>query len=526
VPGRIPAPSAGRDPHPPAAEPAQPEPRAPRADDPIERQVWWVAAVVVIGSIMSIMATTIVNVALDRLSIELHASLADIQWVVTGYLLGMASVIPAAGWAVRRFGGKRLYLASVLAFVVASLLCAIAWSTASLVAFRVLQGIAGGFTLPVGQMMLARAAGPHRMGRVMSVVGVPMVLGPVLGPVLGGLIVDNLSWHWIFVINVPFGIAALALGHRCLPVRPRMPAGPLDVRGLALCSIGVPLVIYGLSRTTQSGGWTAPEVLVPVLVGVACLVAFAMHALRTPNPLLDVRLLGNAGFGAAVLGTFCVGGALFGAMLLLPLYFQTVRGESALNAGLLLIPQALGAAVAMPLTGRLADRVGGGRVAVFGVALTALATIPLALISATTSYSELSAVLFARGLGIGGATMPMMAAAYATLRPDDIPHATPQLNVSQRVGGSVGTAVLSVVLSHGIAGVTPTGGRLPATAGHRTVPPHVADGLARAFGTTYWWAVGITAVALLPALLLAQIERRSRAAALVHEREGLADLAG
>jgi EmrB/QacA subfamily drug resistance transporter len=492
-------------------------------DAPIERHVWGVAAVVVIGSIMSIMATTIVNVALDRLSVELGASLADIQWVVTGYLLGMAAVIPAAGWAVLRVGGKRLYLASVAAFVLASVLCALAWSTTSLIAFRVLQGMAGGMTLPVGQMMLAAAAGPQRMGRVMSVVGVPLVLGPVLGPVLGGLIVDNLSWHWIFVINVPFGLAALALGVRALPVRPRRPAGPLDVRGLILCAVGVPLVIYGLSRSAQSGGFAAPQVLVPVAVGLVCLAVFAVHARRAANPLLDVRLLANPGFAAAVVGTFCIGAALFGAMLLLPLYFQIVRGESALNAGLLLIPQALGAAVAMPISGRLADRVGGGRVAAVGIAVMTLATVPLAHVTATTSYAVLAAVLFARGVGMGGGTMPMMAAAYATLRTSDIPDATPQLNVAQRLGGSVGTAVLSVVLSRRMADVLPSGGAV-GTPAHRHLPPHLAEALARAFGTTYWWAVAITAVALVPALLLAAIERRTRAG-LARERAGLADLA-
>ena len=493
----------------------------PAADEPIERQVWAVAAVVVIGSIMSIMATTIVNVALDRLSVQLGASLADIQWVVTGYLLGMAAVIPAAGWAVLRVGGKRLYLASVAAFVVASVLCAIAWSTASLIAFRVLQGMAGGLTLPVGQMMLAAAAGPHRMGRVMSVVGVPLVLGPVLGPVLGGLIVDNLSWHWIFVVNVPFGVAALALGTRCLPVRERRPAGRLDVVGLVLCSVGVPLVIYGLSRTVQSGGFASSQVLLPVVGGLACLAAFAVHAQRTPHPLLDVRLLRNAGFAAAVVGTFCIGAALFGAMLLLPLYFQVVRAESALNAGLLLIPQAVGAAASMPVSGRLADRVGGGRVAVVGLVVMTLATIPLAQVGATTPYWLIGVVLFARGVGMGGGTMPMMAAAYATLRTTDIPHATPQLNVAQRLGGSVGTALLSVNLSRRMADVLPAG---KAASAHGHLPPSLAEALARAFGATYWWAVAISAVALVPALLLARIERRGRTA-LVREQAGLADLA-
>jgi EmrB/QacA subfamily drug resistance transporter len=510
---------------PTAGPPADP-PLPPDGDAPLDRQVWWVASVVVIGSIMSIMATTIVNVALDRLSEELRSPLADIQWVVTGYLLGMAAVIPAAGWAVRRVGGKRLYLSSLVAFSGASVLCALAWSAESLIAFRVLQGMAGGITLPVGQMMLARAAGPQRMGRVMSVIGVPMVLGPVFGPVLGGFIVEHLSWHWIFVVNVPFGLVALALGSRCLPVRPRVPAGPLDVPGLLLCCAGVPLIVFGLSKTTGAGGFGAATVLVPLALGLGCLAAFARHARRSDHPLLDIRLLGNDGFAAAVVGVFCVGAVLFGAMLLLPLYFQTVRGEDALHAGLLLIPQGLGAATAMPFAGRLADRIGGGQVAVVGLTLLVLTTVPLALISDTTSYWAIGAALYGRGVAMGASMMPMFAGAYATVRTSDIAHATPQLNVAQRVGGSLGTAVLTVVLTHQIIAAFPAAQGASSTlprGGEGPPPAAVAGPLADAFATTYWWAVAITALAIVPAVVLARIERRSRLA-LRRERAGLAEL--
>jgi len=470
----------------------------PAARAPIERHVWLIAAVVGMGSIMSILAVTIVNVALESLSTELHSPLNDIQWVATGYLLGMGAVIPASAWVSGRFGARRGYLASLALFVVASLLCAVAWSATSLIAFRVLQGAAGGLALPLGQMMLAHAAGPHRLGRVMSVIGVPMVVGPMIGPVVGGLLIDQLSWHWIFVINIPFGVASLVMGMRLLPreTAARAP-GRLDVTGLALLCTGVPAIIYGLSQTSGAGGFAAPIVLVPTLAGLALIAAFVRHALRRDEPLLDVRLLGQRGFAAASVATFASGGALYGAMLLLPLYFQGVRGQDAMHAGLLLIPQGVGTALAMGIAGRLADRVGGARVAVVGLGLMTLATVPLAFLTAHTSFWLISAVLLVRGVGLGAGVMPLMAASFATLRrPGDIAHATPQLNVFQRVGGSVGTAILTVVLTS----------RLGAAA------PGDVGAMAAAFDHAYWWAVGLSALAVVPAMYLARLERRAREA--------------
>jgi EmrB/QacA subfamily drug resistance transporter len=466
--------------------------RTSTAADGIERHVWLTAAVVAMGSVMSILAVTIVNVALESLSRELHSPLADIQWVATGYLLGMGAVIPMTAWAARRVGARRLYLLSLAAFVSTSVLCALAWSAPALIGARVLQGVAGGLTLPLGQMILARAAGPQRMGQVMSVIGVPMVLGPMIGPIVGGLLIDHLSWHWIFVINVPFGLAALIAGWRLLPTVVPAPAGPLDVRGLVLMCTGVPLLIYGLSRTNAAGGFGHASVLVPAIAGVALIAGFARHAMRAQEPLLDLRLLANRGFAAASVATFCAGIALYGAMLLLPLYFQTVRGEDALHAGLLLIPQGIGAALAMPISGRLTDRVGGGRVASVGLVLMAAGTLPLVALTGHTSYVLISAILVVRGLGTGMSIMPLMAAAYSTLRREDIVHATPQLNVLQRVGGSIGTAILTVVLSQ------------------RLTEAHTPDAAAAAFGHAYWWAAGVTAFAAIPAIYLATVERRER----------------
>src|SRR6201996_513194 len=214
--------------------------------DRIDAYVWRISAVVVLGSIMSILDTTIVNVALDTLHTDLNTTLDGIQWVATAYLLALAAVIPVSGWAARRFGAKPVYLLSLVLFTTGSALCGIASSTTELIVFRVLQGIGGGMILPIGQLMMAEAAGPKRMGRVMSVGAVPPMLAPILGPTIGGLILDNASWRWIFYVNVPIGILAVVAATRILPKVKPQPTEKLDVRGFALLATGLPLLTYGL----------------------------------------------------------------------------------------------------------------------------------------------------------------------------------------------------------------------------------------------------------------------------------------
>ena len=462
------------------------------AGNRIEAHVWRISAVVVLGSIMSILDTTIVNIALATLSRELHSSIADIQWVATGYMLSLAAVIPVTGWAARRFGAKRIYVVSLVLFTAGSALCGLATSTAELTLFRVLQGIGGGMILPVGQLMLAEAAGPRRMGRVMSVVAVPAMLAPILGPTIGGLIIDNASWRWIFFVNLPIGVIAIAAALRTLPAVSARETAPLDFRGLALMASGLPLLTYGLAEIGVTGSFTAAKVVIPILGGVVLIAAFAVHALRISRPLLNLRLYQRPTFASASLAMFCVGAALFGGMILLPLYWQGIRHESVVVTGLLTAPQGLGAALAMPIAGRLTDRWGGGGLTLFGVTVVTLSTVPFALIGAHTSIAWLCVAMLVRGAGIGCAFMPAMAAAFASLERSELPDATPQLNVLQRVGGSIGIAVLAVVLQRALVGA------------------HTPAAAASAYGTAFWAAAALTAVAIVPSVVLMQSERRAR----------------
>jgi EmrB/QacA subfamily drug resistance transporter len=460
----------------------------PDATDRIEPYVWKLAGVVILGMIMSILDTTIVNVALRTLSHELHSTISQIQWVVTGYLLSLAAVIPITGWAARRFGAKRVYMTSLVLFTIGSALCAVASSTTTLVLFRVLQGAGGGMIMPVGQLIMAQIAGPKRMGRVMGIVTMPAMLAPILGPVLGGTILEKLHWSWIFLVNVPVGALALGLAWRMLPKTDSGEAGRLDVLGVGMLSGGATAIVYGLSGLGSNASTTAPIIIYPIIGGVILCALFCWHALRIERPLVDIRLYANRIFGAASLTTFALGASLFGAMVLVPYYYQEVRHESVILTGLLVAPQGLGMLLVMPSVARLSARLGSGRVAMIGVIVLCLGTVPLALIGATTSIVLISLVLLVRGVGIGLAFVPAMSAAFAAMRPDQLSDATPQLNVLQRVGGAIGVAVLAVVLQRGEAHA------------------HTLAKLASAFDSAYWWSLGISLLALIPCLVLLRAE--------------------
>jgi EmrB/QacA subfamily drug resistance transporter len=479
----------------------------------LDRQTMVVAGVATLGLIMAVLDTTIVNVALDTLSRDLHAPLSTIQWVSTAYLLSLASVIPLSGWITERFGSKRTWIASIALFAVGSALCALATSAGELIAFRVVQGIGGGMLVPVGFTLIAQSAGPQRIGRALAVAGVPILLGPIFGPIIGGLIVDNAAWQWIFVVNVPIAALAIAAAARLLRADAgRADAGALDWVGAALLSPGLAGIVFGLSETESHGGIGHPIAFGPIVVGFALVGLFVWHSLRVPRPLIDLRLFRSRGFRAATTTIFLLGGTLFGTLLVLPLYYQVDRGENALNAGLLLAPQGVGAAVMLPISGRLTDRVGGGPVVVAGCSLIVLATLPLVFVTNHTSFALLGAVLFVRGLGLGASIQPSAAAAYAMLDSSQIPRATAALNTLRQVGGSIGTALLAVVLQHEatahMASAGGAGGLLaPLSASERA---EIGEPLASAFGHTMVWAVGMSLLALVAALVLLKAERASR----------------
>jgi EmrB/QacA subfamily drug resistance transporter len=476
--------------------------------DRVDAATWMVAGTVVLGSLMSNLDTTIVSVALDTLARDFGTAITTVQWVTTGYLLALAIAIPLAPWAAERFGGRQVWMTSVGLFLLGSMLAGASWSMGSLIAFRFLQGLGGGMLTPVGMTLLARAAGPARVGRVMAVLGIPMLLGPVLGPVVGGLLVEHAGWRWIFFVNVPIGALAIPLAARLVPGDPPHPRRRLDLTGFLLLSPGLAVLVYGFAETSSSSRIAGPQTLALIALGLSLVTVFVLHARRADRPLIDVHLFQNRAFSASAATTFFLGMGLFGALFLLPLYYQGARGQTALGAGLLMAPQGIGAAIMMIFSGWATDRMGPGRVVLGGLTLVVLGTVPFAFANASTSYPLLALALVVRGLGLGASTMPAMAGAYARLDGAGLDDAASALNVVRRMGGALGVALLSVVLERHLPGST---GSVSA----RDAPTSV---VADAFGRTFWWTVAFCALALVPALFLPRKPLVARGARRPDER--------
>ncbi|MBO2452928.1 MFS transporter [Actinomadura barringtoniae] len=525
------------------------------APDRLDARLLRTAFVLVLGPILALLDTTIVNVGIDAVARDLHSSLGSVQWISAGYLLAISMVMPLSGWATERFGAKTMWMTSVGLFVAGSALCGLAWSTGSLIAFRVVQGIGGGMIQPIGQSMLVRAAGPSRLGRIISITVLPITFAPVLGPVLGGLVLQNLDWRWMFLVNVPIGLLTLTLAARMLPrdeeralvggrsalmprgdgqrtrlgrwvarlpfaaardvagrpgagqqALPRVAQrtrtlagvagrssagggqrtrggggerGRLDLLGLVLLSPGLAGIVYGFSEAGNVGGFGSARVLVTLVGGWLLVAGYVAHALRMDGtPLIDLRLFARRGFAVATANSFLQGAALYSSMLLLPLYYQQVEHASALEAGVMLAPQALGTAVATYFAGRLTDRMAPRPLILGGILLTLAGTAAFTQLGSGPAGWLLLVSLVVRGVGLGVVMAPGMAAIYSAVEKHEVSRAAGAVNTLNRVGGALGTAILAVVLQGNLSGQAP----------------------AVAFGDTFWWAMGLSVITLVPAL--------------------------
>lgn len=447
-----------------------------------------IGAVLLAAPILANLDATSVGVATESLVGSFGAPLSDVQWVSTGYLLALGMVMPVAGWAGDRFGPKRVWISAVAAFTLGSTVCGLAWSLPSLIAFRLVQAIGGGLMNPAGQAILARVAGPERIGRLMSMLSIPVGFAPAVGPILGGVLVHELGWRSIFFVNLPVCLVVLPLASRLVP--PGEATGDraqrLDLLGLALLSPGMAAVVYGLSSAAD-GGSTLTAGL-PLVAGVALVAGYLLHALRAPGvPLIDPRLFARRGFSAATATAFLLGASLYSSMLLVPLYYQRVTGAGVLAAGLLLAPQAVGTAFGALVASRCSDRHGPRRVVQLGLLLAMLGTVPFALLGRVpltpVGMPEwlLSGALVLRGIGLGAVIGPNVAAVYTSVTREQASRAASAVTVVNRIGGSLGTAALTVLLQAELAA--------------SAVP-------AAAFGRTFAWSLVLTALAFLPAALL------------------------
>ncbi|OAA26932.1 drug resistance transporter, EmrB/QacA subfamily [Frankia sp. EI5c] len=415
-----------------------------RRPGPDQRVV--VAALFVATMFITIMDTTIVNVALPSIGRDLGVAADSVDEIVISYLVSLAVVIPASGWLADRFGTRRVFLVALAVFTVASGLCGLAGSVTELVLFRILQGIGGGLLTPVGMAMLFHVFPPAERARAARILVVPTVIAPAVGPVLGGVLTDQASWHWVFLVNLPIGVVTFLFGALFLTDHRRSSTGPFDTVGFVLSAGGFALLLYALS-VGPTKGWTSTATLATAAVGVVATGATAWWELRHAHPLLVLRLFGNGLFRSVSLTLGVMFMAFMGVLFLIPLLMQTVRGASATTSGLVVFPEAVGVLVATQIAGRLYPTVGPRRQLMGGLVVIAAASVAMGLVDVNVSLWVLRALLFVFGFGAGFVMMPAQAAAFATIAPVQNAQASALFNALRQLAAALGVALVSTAVS-------------------------------------------------------------------------------
>jgi EmrB/QacA subfamily drug resistance transporter len=412
----------------------------------ISNQKYVVAVIYVSAMLLNTLDSTVVNVALATLSREFGVSPAAIESVVIGYIVSLAVFMPASGWLGDRFGAKRVFLTALTIFTVASALCGVAQSLDQLVLFRVLQGAGGGLLTPVGMAMLYRAFPPEERVGVGRVLMFATILGPALGPVIGGALIEHLSWRWCFYVNIPIGIAALAFGLVFLHEHREPDAGSFDIPGFLLAGAGFGSFMFALSEGPQRG-WTAPLIVVTGLGGLALLTAFVMVELRTAQPMVRLRLLGNRLFRSTLTVSMLGSAGFIGALFLLPLFLQEARGTSPLTAGLATMPEAIGVVLSTQLVARIYPHIGPRRLMAVGLVLVAVTVGLLGFVGTETNLWVVRVLMFFIGVGMAYVFLPNQAASMATISRAETGGASMLMSVQRQLGAAVGVALLGTVLS-------------------------------------------------------------------------------
>ncbi len=407
---------------------------------------WIVAFTVVLGVFMSILDQTIVNIAIPRLQTAFGADIHSVQWVLTAYTLTQGVVTPTAGYFADRFGTKRSYMIGLAAFTLGSALCGLAWNLPTLIFFRILQGAGGAALFPLSITMLFREFPPQERGLASGFFGIPALLAPALGPSLGGYLVTYAGWQAIFYINLPIGIAAVILVGIFIRETPLQRGRTFDIIGFVLAAAGLAMLLYGFSDASTDG-WGSAKVQSFLIGGLLVLVIFVITELVIANrggqPLLDLRLFKNAIFTTSIIASLFVIFSLFGGVFLFPIYLQSLRGQSAFAAGLILLPQALASMVSVIIGGRLVDRIGVRAVMIPGLLILAFATWQLTFLTANSPFLWIQAMLIIRGLGLGLCVQPLTVAGLSEISPRDLAQASSLNTVARAVSSSMGIAVLA-----------------------------------------------------------------------------------
>lgn len=478
------------------------------AKERLDPVVLRVAIILVVGALAPLFDSTMVNVAIHTITADMKSTISIVQWITTGYVLAMGLAVPVSGWATNRFGGKRLYIFSLAIFLIGSVCSMLSWNIESMIAFRIIQGIGAGLMMPTLQTELVQISGGRNLGRIMSIVSIPGLLGPILGPVLGGIIVNSLNWRAIFWVNIPICMVAIPLALWGIPTdKPSEKKASLDVMGMLLLSPAFAILIYGIAQISSHGGITNSAAYIPLLIGIILMASYVIYALNTKREsALNVRLFKSVNFSASNILLIFSGIITNGALLMLPLYYQEVRGASALSAGLWLLPQGIGMLLTRSWAGKTADRDGSRNIVLLSLAAIAIGTLPFAFAGTDTNMILLSISLLVRGAGLGGLFIAIMMSAYIGLQKEQIPHASIATRIFQTIGGAFGSAILATVAQQQMAG-------------HASSDLHA---LAHAYDVSFWWAIGVTVVAAIPTLFLA-VHKKSKPETIPQGTGSLAD---
>ena len=391
---------------------------------------------------MAMLDTSVVNVAIPKMETELNATTAQIQWVLTAYMLTIGVLVPISGWMTDRFGPKKLFMSALVVFTIGSILCGMSWNLTSLIFFRIIQGLGGGFMMPVAMSMIFRMFPPDRRGAVVGMLGVAMIMAPAFGPALSGVLVDYSSWRWIFYLNVPIGIAAVVLGIVAMHEFPHEVKGRFDWLGFIFSTAGFFSLLYGLNNVS-SHGWASSEVEEFVWFGVLCIAVLVVVELRSKNPMVNLRIMKNYMFSMSLLISSLINIALFAGIFLLPVYLQNVMGYSAIRTGLFMTPAALVSAMVMPISGRLFDRIGARPLAIVGLLVTAAASYGFTTLSMHSGSTYIQWLYIIRSFGMGLTMMPVMTAGMNTVPVAWVSQGTAITNTVRQVASSLGTAFLT-----------------------------------------------------------------------------------
>jgi len=425
---------------------------APAGDPMSMRNIIAPLIAIIVGMFMVILDGTAMNVAMPGLMADFKSPMSLVQWTITGYALAQAAVIPLAGWMSDRFGAKQIFLFSIIMFTIGSGLCALATTAEQLIVFRIIQGLGGGMVAPIAMAFTFRLSPPGKQGAVMGMIGIPMLLAPALGPVVAGWLVDYVSWHWIFIINLPIGVIAVIVGLRTLPKIERKHVPSLDFLGMIFAPLAFASLAYGVSSAGggeggAGSGWTSPEALIGMIVGGISLIVFIIIELKRKEPLLELRVFKSSNFTRGIILQWIVQIALFGTLFLIPIFLQIAKGYSAFDTGLILLPQALAAGIFMPIGGKLFDRFGARPIVIAGLSIVTIAGFILSQLSADTTLLTLMIPIALLGAGMGLSMMPLNTHIMQSAPKELVSRVTSLTAAAQQVMTSFAIAGLSTILA-------------------------------------------------------------------------------